>query len=260
VSRMKCFPPLTRLFVPAAVLLAAYIPNESYSQTIPLAPATPVDVTPRVGRASGEVSSGHAVFTFDVSTSSVVSIGVDVTEVREGGPLVSNDTQLFLFGPAGHLLAFNDDVDPFETEFESLIEGHALAAGKYYVGVTTFDNDPLLDASNAIVGWLDNGKSNVAFELTIGFRTPPGDFDANGRVDGNDFLAWQRDLGATGTNLRSDANGNGIVDVGDLNVWRGQFGQLVRSAAAVPEPPCTVLLLPIALYLGVGLERCRGLF
>jgi hypothetical protein len=47
--------------------------------------------------------------------------------------------------------------------------------------------------------------------------TFPGDFDANGAVDGADFLAWQRGFG-------------GAYTAGDLPVWRANFGSEFATA------------------------------
>jgi hypothetical protein len=65
--------------------------------------------------------------------------------------------------------------------------------------------------------------------------TSPGDFDANGAVDGRDFLAWQRGMGTTALKA-SVANGDGDydrdVDGNDLTAWAGNFGQAMGSIAA----------------------------
>jgi ELWxxDGT repeat protein len=52
------------------------------------------------------------------------------------------------------------------------------------------------------------------------------DFDENGRVDGADFLAWQRSLGAAADPAGSgaDGDGNGTVGSEDLGVWQNNFG------------------------------------
>lgn len=64
-----------------------------------------------------------------------------------------------------------------------------------------------------------------------------GDFDADGDVDGRDFLAWQRDPA-----------------VGDLADWQNNYGggTNVASNVAVPEP-CSILLLT-----GVGLVLMKS--
>jgi hypothetical protein len=54
-----------------------------------------------------------------------------------------------------------------------------------------------------------------------------GDLDGNARVDGADFLLWQRGLGRNGTSAPSsgDANGDGMVTHGDMGMWRENFGR-----------------------------------
>jgi hypothetical protein len=86
------------------------------------------------------------------------------------------------------------------------------------------------------------------------------DFDVDGDVDGSDFLAWQRDLGATGTYPASDGSLNGAVDGDDLAIWKEQFGRIVELPAApvtaIPEP--TGLALAAAAALAAALRRgCR---
>jgi hypothetical protein len=53
-----------------------------------------------------------------------------------------------------------------------------------------------------------------------------GDADGDSDVDGNDFLSWQRTLGSTVAQPGAGADGNasGVVDAGDLTVWRNAFG------------------------------------
>ena len=65
----------------------------------------------------------------------------------------------------------------------------------------------------------------------LGFLLPsagiPGDFDGNGRVDADDFLAWQRNPA-----------------LGDLADWEANYGlPLSASAEAVPEPFSATMLL-----------------
>jgi len=64
-------------------------------------------------------------------------------------------------------LAANDDPDP-DSCFQSLIGDFKIPRdGTYYVGVTTFDNDPILDADDVITGWEDDGQSSVEFDLNV---------------------------------------------------------------------------------------------
>ncbi|BBO35326.1 ELWxxDGT repeat protein [Lacipirellula parvula] len=74
-------------------------------------------------------------------------------------------------------------------------------------------------------------------ELWVADLTPPlsGDYDGNGRVDGGDFLAWQRGFGGSATPAGSGADGdvNGTVGAGDLAVWKEHFGAGVAQTASV---------------------------
>jgi hypothetical protein len=67
--------------------------------------------------------------------------------------------------------------------------------------------------------------------------TLPGDFNGNGRVDGADFLVWQRG----GSPNRLSAS--------DLSLWRTNFGRTatVGAAGQVPEPGAMFLAMSCAL-------------
>jgi hypothetical protein len=74
--------------------------------------------------------------------------------------------------------------------------------------------------------------------------TLQGDFDSNGRVDGRDFLTWQR--GGSPNPLSS----------GDLALWRANYGQgsATGASAAVPEPG-TLALTGLAAAFAVVRRR-----
>jgi hypothetical protein len=72
----------------------------------------------------------------------------------------------------------------------------------------------------------------VRIALTAG-TAPDADFNADGQVDGHDFLAWQRGVGAaSATSEHGDANGDGAVDGDDLAVWQEQFGGVAQLTVA----------------------------
>jgi hypothetical protein len=81
----------------------------------------------------------------------------------------------------------------------------------------------------------------TAFGVNPFAATAPADFDSSGRVDGGDFLTWQRGLGATSAmSSAGDATGDGAVDAADLAAWRSQFTGstplAVVTTTSVPEP------------------------
>ena len=81
------------------------------------------------------------------------------------------------------------------------------------------------------------------------------DFDEDGDVDGADFLAWQRGLGAGSTHAEGDANGDGQVNASDLAAWRFQFGAtgvVAPVGSAVPEPTGVVAVAALACLFRVS--------
>ncbi len=72
-------------------------------------------------------------------------------------------------------------------------------------------------------------------ELVIQPPAPSADFNANGRIDGGDFLAWQRGFGtfvsAKAGSGDADFDGNVLGD--DLALWRSAFGRPSTQVAAV---------------------------
>jgi hypothetical protein len=85
-----------------------------------------------------------------------------------------------------------------------------------------------------------------------------GDYDEDGDVDGDDFMLWQRSLGAvvpSGTG--ADGDGNGRVERADLAPWKLRFGRSATSggaSAAVPEPATATFW---ALAVVVALHSAR---
>lgn len=70
----------------------------------------------------------------------------------------------------------------------------------------------------------------------------PSDFNGDERVDGNDFLVWQRGFGTD-------------FDAEDLADWKSNFGQSA-GISAIPEPT-TLGLAGAALAFAVGARRQR---
>jgi len=74
----------------------------------------------------------------------------------------------------------------------------------------------------------------------------PGDYNADGVVDGGDLANWKAGFGTTGNATRSqgDADGDLDVDGADFLVWQRQVGSGPNSTgAAIPEPTALVILV-----------------
>jgi ELWxxDGT repeat protein len=77
----------------------------------------------------------------------------------------------------------------------------------------------------------------------------PGDFDGDGFVTGNDFLAWQRGLGSTGaaaTLEAGNADGDADVDAEDLEAWKHAAAPIVPIAVVAADHAVAVIHLPLS--------------
>lgn len=111
-----------------------------------------------------------------------------------------------------------------------------------------------------MLGVVDNSNGSDPFsENTLAsFLLSPNlsaDFDEDGDVDGNDFLALQRGYGTPigAQHAQGDADRDGDVDDDDLNLWETSFATL---AAVVPQtvPETSTALLA---FFAVPLLSCR---
>jgi len=86
------------------------------------------------------------------------------------------------------------------------------------------------------------------------YPIPPGDFDKDLNIDGNDLTKWEMSYGVDDG---ADANGDGISDGQDFLIWQqnaGTMAPLSATSAAVPEPTTSALALA-ALCLVIGRRR-----
>jgi hypothetical protein len=93
-----------------------------------------------------------------------------------------------------------------------------------------------------------------AFALNaVSSGTSPGDFDADGDVDGIDLDALENNFGAAGsaTLAMGDADGDADVDGADFLAWQQNVGA-GPPAAAVPEPGSAVTIAIVSLVMLAG--------
>jgi hypothetical protein len=81
----------------------------------------------------------------------------------------------------------------------------------------------------------------------------PGDFDADGDVDGADFVTWQTHFPTSSgaTLAQGDADGDGDVDGADFVVWQTNF-PFTASAGASPIPEPAAVWLCVAAMLAMA--------
>ncbi len=101
-----------------------------------------------------------------------------------------------------------------------------------------FDDNGLVNGEDFFLWQRDSSVGSLAvWEANYGtIPIQPGDFDGNGEVNGFDFLHWQRD-----------------PSVGSLTDWEANYGlvaPLSATSAAVPEPTtCTLALAALCLAM-----------
>jgi hypothetical protein len=69
--------------------------------------------------------------------------------------------------------------------------------------------------------------------------TAPGDFNADGQIDGADLAVWRASFAANGD---ADADGDGDSDGADFLTWQRQVGAAAAASAGIrtPEPASLV--------------------
>jgi hypothetical protein len=154
--------------------------------------------------------------------------GIYLSPTGYGSANLSNGGELVVLrGPAGDTLqsfTFSDD-PPWPTSPDG--NGYSLE-------IVNPLGDPAL-ASNWRASYFLNGSPG-----TDGLppTAAPGDFNLDERVDGNDFLAWQRGVGLAApaaTRADGDADGDQDVDRDDFLKWAEHYGGAPLAAAVVAE-------------------------
>ena len=112
-------------------------------------------------------------------------------------------------------------------------------------------------------GFYSRQTATAAFrpQLSVTFALA-GDFDGNDVVNSFDLANWKAGFGTSvgATHAQGDANADGDVDGDDFLVWQRQLGTSAvasASTAGVPEPTSVILVGMAALCLGEAVRRHR---
>ena len=111
-----------------------------------------------------------------------------------------------------------------------------------------YESELGLDDFGSVV-WAD-GADYFEVGITAQF---PGDANGDGVTDGSDFNVWNENKFQAGTDFSTaDFNGDGVTDGSDFNIWNeNKFTDWNNPNAVVPEPSSIVLLAGVLVVLGL---------
>ena len=167
-----------------------------------------------------------------------------VTEIADNFLTGVGETAEFL----GHLTV-SQTFESISLDVTDFLEDHSGEQVQFLIAREVRVDGENVDRSVGAVRFdSKDNSSGLGPQLILELRdalSTPGDFDLDGDVDGDDFLAWQRD-----------------PSVGSLADWQNNFGtsaSSLSSVSAIPEPTSAVMLLyGIAASLLTGSRKSQG--
>jgi probable HAF family extracellular repeat protein len=245
--------PEASLITGSSVNLLGKLPGGTYSEAL----AVSANGSVAVGRGNSSRSDIWEAFRWSESTG-IVGLGdFDDGFSYSGAYAVSADGSIVVghaTTAAGHTAFVWDDEHGMRSLQEVLSNEFGLAeslAGWQLHIATGISAD-----GRVIVGYGESPQSLGEYEawlVDLGADDAlVGDTNGDGVVDLEDLNNVRNTFGETGAGLAGDANGDGTVDLTDLNAVRNNFG--ASNPVPVPEPGTFGLLVAAGLG-GVWLRR-----
>lgn len=147
------------------------------------------------------------------------------TPLQVSGNLQSNMLSSLTVGNVGGLLS--NDIDPEGQGFLALLETN-VSHGTLVLhpdGGFSYEPFPGFEGMDSFTyrAYDFVNESNIGtVRIYVGNS---GDYNADGVINGRDFLAWQRGFGRSVASTLTDGDGNldGLVDAQDLLIWQEQY-------------------------------------
>jgi hypothetical protein len=174
--------------------------------------------------------------------------------------LPNNQTanKFFIFGTAG-FAALPGAVQPDYIIPDGFFDPHGDTLDWANFDDLTFTDGQLpLDGRMSLLDTFATGVNTptnfagAVGEIDLTPAPTPGDTNGDGKVDLEDLNNVRNNFGATGPDVVGDANGDDVVDLEDLNSVRNNFG--TGGSIAVPEP--AGMALGLAGLLGFAAFLC----
>ena len=213
-------------------------------------------------------SNGHAIFETNCSgchrgdaqiAVNIENIGLDAVDVDEGAgdgkfkvPSLRNIAVREGYMHDGRFATLEEVIDFYSDE----VEDNPNLARPIPVGGFGFTASEKAD----LLAFLDTltDQSFLTSELFADpFVTLDGDYNGDGTVDNDDYIAWRDSYGMTSDEvsgpLFADGNFDGVVNAADYTLWRNNFGATwndlsgigitaFSQASAIPEPTSWLIL------------------
>jgi len=141
--------------------------NESgdAGETIPNGQVIPLGTTP-LDSISGTIDNNSDVDLYQINLTGE-QFSATTTDAAEF------DTQLFLFDENGVLLAENDDASSLQSE----LTGLSLDSGTYFLGISSFNNDPSNPVGDPLTSFTGTGNSSGDYTIElVGVESNPPTF------------------------------------------------------------------------------------
>ena len=100
--------------------------------------------------------------------------------------------------------------------------------------------------------------ADVSTMVTQEFRTQPGDFNLDGKVDIADYVVWRNGIGSGTQYEQGDANLDGHVDAADFAIWRSNFGFVRQALTAGAGSGVGLAVVPEHRDIYAGWSRFRS--
>jgi autotransporter-associated beta strand protein len=189
--------------------------------------------------------------TLDVSAHSTFTVGASTAQTLKGdGEITGNLTiasgsalAVDYSGSAIDSLTISGDFDISNATIDFNDVGGALTPGIHVIATygtligTEFAN--VIEKPAGFILDYDYLGNSIALVAPL-----PGDFNADGNVDGDDFAIWQMNFptqssASLGT---GDGDGDGDVDGADFVIWQTNYiASMASGATTIPEPMAIVM-------------------
>ncbi|MEO0530922.1 MAG: PEP-CTERM sorting domain-containing protein [Planctomycetota bacterium] len=197
-----------------------------------------IEVSPGVTQNAGAAGYRWVTLTADVDTEALGNGTGTETGLTTFTVTIADSGESYTLGTLDNSIIDDINDGPLNGFDEFTEQGPVNMSGRVTLTLIDFFTSVASDINLATVVF-DN-LVVTALEDTPGLAA---DFNGDGTVDLLDLDILGANFGGPGDAMTGDANDDGTVDLLDLDILGSQFGQSASSALSVPEPTSAVLVV-----------------